>query len=134
MTPTDTIIALEKALEAGPTQEWKDARLPNGHGMGWSAGPNAWLGTDSYSKETAASAALIAACSPLAIRTLLDAHASALADSKRLDWLETQGYAYGFQDMHEGNRWTVEGPYSTVRKAIDDALAALDDNTKGAAE
>lgn len=72
MTPTLALEKLRAALEAGPTPEWRDAREPNGRGMGWSTGPDAWLGADSYSEETAAAAALIAACSPLTIRALLD--------------------------------------------------------------
>lgn len=55
----------------------------------------------------------------------LEAQVQALSlDAKRLDWLEAQGVAYGFQDMHEGNRWVVEGPFATARKAIDAAIAA----------
>ncbi|MDM0041834.1 hypothetical protein QTI05_22530 [Variovorax sp. J22R193] len=39
-------------------------------------------------------------------------------DTEMLDWLEQQGHAYGFEDMHEGNRWCVEGPFATLRKLI----------------
>lgn len=42
-------------------------------------------------------------------------------DSARLDWLDQQGYAYGFEDMHEGNRWMIDGPFANLRKAIDAA-------------
>ena len=45
-----------------------------------------------------------------------------LADAERLNWLESQREAYGFQDIHEGNRWTVDGPFATVREAIDAAM------------
>ena len=62
---------IREALEAGPTPEWKSAREPNGRGNGWIAGPEAWLGFDSYSTQTAAAAALIAACSPDNLRALL---------------------------------------------------------------
>jgi hypothetical protein len=41
-------------------------------------------------------------------------------DAERLDKLELLGIAYGFQDMHEGNSWTVGGAYSTIRDALDD--------------
>lgn len=45
-------------------------------------------------------------------------------DTERLDWLEKQGYAYGFEDTHEGNRWTIEGPFMSLRTAIDEGIAA----------
>lgn len=41
-------------------------------------------------------------------------------DAARLDKLDAIGYAYGFEDMHEGNRWMVYGPYRDIRAAIDD--------------
>lgn len=40
-------------------------------------------------------------------------------ETERLDWLEQQRKAYGFQDIHEGNRWCVEGPFATLRQLID---------------
>jgi glutamate synthase domain-containing protein 1 len=43
-------------------------------------------------------------------------------DKARLDWLQNQGYAFGFEDMHEGNRWEIQGPYVYLRDAIDDAM------------
>lgn len=43
------------------------------------------------------------------------------ADAERLDTLDGLGYSYGFEDMHEGNRWVIEGPFKSVRDAIDDA-------------
>lgn len=45
-------------------------------------------------------------------------------DTARLDWLETQSTSYGFEDMHEGNRWTIEGPFMSLRTAIDEGIAA----------
>jgi hypothetical protein len=45
-------------------------------------------------------------------------------DAERLDWLQTQGTAFGFEDMHEGNAWAIHGPFSTVRQAIDAAILA----------
>lgn len=45
-------------------------------------------------------------------------------DAARLDWLESQRMAYGFQGIHEGNEWKIDGPYATVREAIDDAREA----------
>lgn len=44
-------------------------------------------------------------------------------DTERLDWLETQGVSYGFEDSHEGNRWTIEGPFRTLRTAIDECMS-----------
>ena len=49
---------------------------------------------------------------------------SVLEDAARLDWLEQQCEGYGFQDIHEGNRWEISGPYANVRQAIDAARAA----------
>ena len=45
-------------------------------------------------------------------------------DAARLDWLEQQCEAYGFQDIHEGNRWEIGGAYANVREAIDAERAA----------
>jgi hypothetical protein len=42
-------------------------------------------------------------------------------DSERLDWLDGQLEAYGFENAHEGNHWTVGGAYMTLREAIDSA-------------
>ena len=46
---------------------------------------------------------------------------SVLEDAARLDWLDQQREAYGFQDIHEGNRWEISGAYANVREAIDAA-------------
>lgn len=45
-------------------------------------------------------------------------------DAERLDFLETIGVSYGFEDMHEGNRWMIDGPFMFVRDAIDAAILA----------
>ena len=45
-------------------------------------------------------------------------------DSERLNKLDAIGYAYGFEDMHEGNRWMIDGPYRNIRAAIDDMTEA----------
>lgn len=45
-------------------------------------------------------------------------------DAERLDYLESLTEAYGFQNEHLGNRWHVEGAFSTLRKLIDFDLAA----------
>lgn len=57
-------------------------------------------------------AAILAACAPAD---------SVLEDAARLDWLDQQREAYGFQDIHEGNRWEISGAYANVREAIDAA-------------
>lgn len=49
---------------------------------------------------------------------------SVLEDAARLDWLDQQCEAYGFQDIHEGNRWEIGGAYANVRDAIDAERAA----------
>lgn len=45
---------------------------------------------------------------------------AAEADVRRLDKLDALCEAYGFEGIHEGNRWMIEGPYRNVRVAIDD--------------
>jgi hypothetical protein len=43
-------------------------------------------------------------------------------DAARLDRLEMECEAYG-TDVHEGNRWVVDGPFATVRDAIDAGMS-----------
>ena len=43
-------------------------------------------------------------------------------DVERLDLLDRQGEAYGTHE-HEGNRWLIEGPFKSLRAAIDGAIA-----------
>jgi len=45
-------------------------------------------------------------------------------DSERLDRLDMECEAYGFEGIHEGNRWMIDGPFRAVRDAIDAAMAA----------
>jgi len=40
------------------------------------------------------------------------------ADAEMLEWLSHQGVSFGFQDIYEGNRWEIAGPYATLRIAI----------------
>jgi hypothetical protein len=66
-------------------------------------------------------------CKPAAPATQRQAEpvasaADEVTDAQRLAWLETQKTPYGFQDLHEGNRWVVEGAYGTLRQAIDAAM------------
>ncbi|NBB11800.1 hypothetical protein [Pseudomonas sp. SLFW] len=48
-------------------------------------------------------------------------------DAERLDRLEEECEAYG-TDIHEGNRWVVDGPFATVRDAIDAAMSSGGDH------
>lgn len=43
-------------------------------------------------------------------------------DTVRLSFMDSLCQAYGFENEHHGNRWTIEGPYRTLRDAIDSAL------------
>lgn len=103
-TPSEVITALEKALEAGPIFElWKAQISQQGRACGivseTGEGIVNWNGLAKPKGVGHTNAALIAAASPLAIRTLLDAHASALRDAahwkseheKRLRVSITQG-------------------------------------------
>lgn len=64
-------------------------------------------------------AAFIAAANPSTILSLLDELVACRKDAERLSKLDGIGYAYGFEDMHEGNRWMIEGPFRDIRAAID---------------
>ncbi|WP_462382238.1 hypothetical protein [Pseudomonas sp. Marseille-QA0892] len=46
-------------------------------------------------------------------------------DAERLDRLDLESEAYGFEGIHEGNRWMIDGPYKTVRDAIDAAMQGV---------
>lgn len=47
-------------------------------------------------------------------------HIEGLAkDAGRLDLLDSLCESYGFQDVHEGNRWVIDGPYRDIRAAAD---------------
>jgi hypothetical protein len=46
------------------------------------------------------------------------------ADAARMDFLDSIGAAYGFEDTHEGNRWMIDGPFNSLRAAIDAAIDA----------
>lgn len=43
-------------------------------------------------------------------------------DKVRLDYFEGLSEAYGFEDVHEGNRWSIEGPFPSLRKALDSEM------------
>ena len=57
----------------------------------------------------------------------LTAKEEAQKDTERLDYLETQCEAYGFEDEHLGNRWVLDGPFCSARKCIDAAIKAQGD-------
>lgn len=40
-------------------------------------------------------------------------------DADRLNKLDSLCEAYGFEGIHEGNRWIIDGPYRDIRTAID---------------
>ncbi len=40
-------------------------------------------------------------------------------DCERLDALDKLCESYGFEDLHEGNRWCIEGPFCDIRHALD---------------
>lgn len=47
-------------------------------------------------------------------------HIEGLAkDAGRLDLLDSLCESYGFQDVHEGNRWVIDGPFRDIRTAAD---------------
>lgn len=81
------------------------------------------------SSEVAARTIAAAADELVRLHALAAGQATAQADSvqedaARLDWLDQQCEGYGFQDIHEGNRWEISGPYANVRQAIDYERAA----------
>lgn len=59
------------------------------------------------------------------IAQLRNENADLRKDADRLDRLEIECEAYG-TDIHEGNRWAVDGPFATVRDAIDAAMGKGD--------
>ena len=53
----------------------------------------------------------------------LNAKIAALeADAARMDLLDSFQEAYGYEDTLEGYRWMVDGPFNSVREAIDAAM------------
>ena len=68
---------------------------------------------------------LEASVSREALAALLAERAELLRDRDRLNKLDQAGYAYGFEDIHEGNCWDISGPFKNVRDAID-SMPAID--------
>lgn len=46
--------------------------------------------------------------------------AGVLTDTERLNWLDSQVEGYGFEGIQEGNRWHIDGPFYSLRHAIDE--------------
>ncbi|HHM7617520.1 TPA: hypothetical protein ACRNOG_003330 [Pseudomonas aeruginosa] len=51
---------------------------------------------------------------------------AAEADVERLNKLDALCEAYGFEGIHEGNRWMIDGPYRDIRAAIDGIKPAME--------
>lgn len=58
------------------------------------------------------------------IRDLASQVESLEADAERMSFLDSMGISYGFEDLHEGVRWEVGGPFLSVRDAIDAEMEA----------
>lgn len=145
---TEIILALEKALTAATPGEWTWEQgsdpedMPHLMSQGAEVcnfGDSANYYPTEGSPPSEADAAYIVACSPLTIRTLLDAHASALRDADRYRWLranrEEQTNAGTMIDCFDEDGALLH--YNYLDKAVDACIEAaradLDDNTKGAA-
>ena len=100
----------------------KTEPCPNGCGPLWPVtweqeAKNCWKALEEMHER------LMAAAAPQPSPTAQAAD-SVQEDVARLDWLDQQCEAYGFQDIHEGNRWEIGGAYANVREAIDAERAA----------
>jgi len=123
---------LRKLAKAAINDEWRHVQADDCHGHYIETCGSAESICDLYFttnkrhdfRNAEQNAAYIAAANPAAILALLDRLEKAEKDAARLDWLDSQGYGYGFEDMHEGNRWTIDGPFANVRIAIDEAMDA----------
>lgn len=73
----------------------------------------------------------LAAASPATILALLQHVRELKADAERLDSLDKLCEAYGFEGVHEGNRWVIDGPFRSIRDAID---SLPDDFTRSSAD
>ena len=60
----------------------------------------------------------MAKANPTTILALLQHVRELTKDRERLDSLDKLCEAYGFE-IHEGNRWVLDGPFRSVRDAID---------------
>ncbi|HHZ8796676.1 TPA: hypothetical protein ACWMC5_005915 [Pseudomonas aeruginosa] len=64
--------------------------------------------------------------SPSNIQSLIARLRAAEADVERLNKLDALCEAYGFEGIHEGNRWMIDGPYRDIRAAIDGIKPAME--------
>lgn len=60
------------------------------------------------------------------VRAMIARLRAAEADVDRLNKLDSLCEAYGFEGIHEGNRWMIDGPYRDIRAAIDDIKPAME--------
>lgn len=60
------------------------------------------------------------------LRGLIARLRAAEADVERLNKLDALCEAYGFEGIHEGNRWMIDGPYRDIRAAIDGIKPAME--------
>ncbi|HGN2642956.1 hypothetical protein V3399_29750 [Pseudomonas aeruginosa] len=60
------------------------------------------------------------------LRGLIARLRAAEADVERLNKLDALCEAYGFEGIHEGNRWLIDGPYRDIRAAIDCIKPAME--------
>ncbi len=65
-------------------------------------------------------------CNRESILGLIARLRAAEADVERLNKLDALCEAYGFEGIHEGNRWMIDGPYRDIRAAIDGIKPAMD--------
>ncbi|MCV0076771.1 hypothetical protein KUC82_06930 [Pseudomonas aeruginosa] len=60
------------------------------------------------------------------LRGLIARLRAAEADVERLNKIDALCEAYGFEGIHEGNRWMIDGPYRDIRAAIDGIKPAME--------
>ncbi|HGO9515751.1 hypothetical protein [Pseudomonas aeruginosa] len=65
-------------------------------------------------------------CPISALYELAERLIAAEADVERLNKLDALCEAYGFEGIHEGNRWMIDGPYRDIRAAIDCIKPAME--------
>ncbi|HCI1953202.1 TPA: hypothetical protein NOE94_005897 [Pseudomonas aeruginosa] len=63
---------------------------------------------------------------PSNVEALIARLRAAEADVERLNKLDALCEAYGFEGIHEGNRWMIDGPYRDIRAAIDGIKPAME--------
>lgn len=61
----------------------------------------------------------VVAASPATILSLLAEREELKRDADRLNKLDKLCEAYGYEDVQEGNRWMIDGPFVSIRNAVD---------------